>query len=161
MSSRSEFLADAVKSEGVQVLETGAIAVETGRHTGRSANSRFIVRDERTEQNVDWGDVNKAMAADIGSKFMADLERKLSDMKTYRVRGNIGPFALEVVTPSAWHAMFAENMFRTSSIKSISEAVKSTGISAENPIRIFHDPFTPASQYGITAPEDACILLDP
>jgi phosphoenolpyruvate carboxykinase (ATP) len=158
---RAEFLEDAICHKDVQLLESGAIAAATGKHTGRSANSRFIARDSETETNVDWGDVNKAMGREDATRFLTTIERKLSDQKTYKVKGFIGPFPLEVITPSAWHAAFADNMFRGLAIPSLTEQVRALGITANRPIRIFHDPMTPASQYGITAPEDACILLDP
>jgi phosphoenolpyruvate carboxykinase (ATP) len=40
------------------VVHMGAIATVTAPHTGRSPNDRFVVRDEVTEDVVDWGNVN-------------------------------------------------------------------------------------------------------
>ena len=45
------------KSEGV-LSSHGAMVVETGQHTGRSANDKFVVRDESTENEIWWGKVN-------------------------------------------------------------------------------------------------------
>ena len=39
----------------------GPLVVETGAHTGRSAQDKFIVRDAETEQSVWWGKSNKGM----------------------------------------------------------------------------------------------------
>ncbi len=37
----------------------GALVVTTGKHTGRSPNDKYIVKEPSTEKNVDWGKVNK------------------------------------------------------------------------------------------------------
>ncbi|MES2856768.1 MAG: phosphoenolpyruvate carboxykinase (ATP) [Bdellovibrionota bacterium] len=158
---KAKFLEEAIRNGEVQVLDSGAIAAQTGKHTGRSANSRFILKHPTTDAKIDWGDVNKPMSIETGEKFLSEIETKLSGMQTHLVKGFIGPFALEVVTPSAWHAAFADNMFRQQAVSSLTKQVESLGISPSKPIRIFHDPYTPASKYGITAPEDACVLLDP
>ena len=36
----------------------GAIAVNTGKFTGRSPKDRFIVKDDITSDSVWWGDIN-------------------------------------------------------------------------------------------------------
>ena len=46
-----------LKGEGT-LTDSGALAVNTGRFTGRSPKDRFIVCDEITEQKVWWGEVN-------------------------------------------------------------------------------------------------------
>src|SRR5258708_29107980 len=49
------------RGEGLVALD-GPLTVTTGKHTGRSANDKFIVRDDRSESRVNWGNVNKPMA---------------------------------------------------------------------------------------------------
>ncbi|GAY78613.1 phosphoenolpyruvate carboxykinase [ATP] [Sporolactobacillus inulinus] len=41
------------RNEGV-LLANGALAVSTGKYTGRSPKDRFIVSDEQTRDQVDW-----------------------------------------------------------------------------------------------------------
>ena len=41
----------------------GAIAVNTGKFTGRSPEDRFIVKDDLTENSVWWGPINKPFSA--------------------------------------------------------------------------------------------------
>src|SRR5690606_19072105 len=36
----------------------GPLVVRTGQHTGRSANDKFVVRDENTADELWWGKVN-------------------------------------------------------------------------------------------------------
>lgn len=158
---RVSFIEEAIRNGEAHLLASGALAVETGKFTGRAAASRFIVRDEVTETTIDWGDVNKPCDTEQARGFFTAIEKRLADRPTYRVRGFVGPFPLEVVTTSAWHAAFAENMFRTEPIMSLVDQTRSNMAGDRQPIRIFHDPMTPASAYGITSPEDAIILLDP
>ena len=43
--------------EGV-VTDSGSLAINTGKFTGRSPKDRFIVADEKTKDTVWWGDIN-------------------------------------------------------------------------------------------------------
>ena len=45
------------KTEGT-LSSTGALAVKTGKFTGRSPDDRYIVDDETTHNNIDWGKIN-------------------------------------------------------------------------------------------------------
>src|SRR3990172_1565950 len=45
------------KNEGI-LTATGSLSVKTGKYTGRSPDDRYIVFDDETHENVDWGKVN-------------------------------------------------------------------------------------------------------
>jgi len=47
--------------EGI-LAKDGPLVVETGKHTGRSAKDKFIVRDALTESTVWWGKTNVCRA---------------------------------------------------------------------------------------------------
>lgn len=51
------------RSEGL-MSEHGALVVETGKYTGRSAQDKFIVRDAETKDDVWWGPSNKPMTGE-------------------------------------------------------------------------------------------------
>ena len=38
--------------------DSGAIAINTGKFTGRSPKDRFIVKENLTEDKVNWGEIN-------------------------------------------------------------------------------------------------------
>jgi phosphoenolpyruvate carboxykinase (ATP) len=43
---------------------TGALTVNTGKYTGRSANDKFIVDTPSVHNDIDWGNGNVAMASE-------------------------------------------------------------------------------------------------
>jgi phosphoenolpyruvate carboxykinase (ATP) len=55
------------RAEGVLGLD-GQLVVATGKHTGRSPNDKFFVREPGSEQHIDWGATNKAID---GARFDA------------------------------------------------------------------------------------------
>lgn len=151
----SEFLHLAIdRQEGLQ-LKTGAFAVQTGQHTGRASNSRFVVEDTETKKLVDWGAVNRPFSLDLAKQVFSEIQRRLATKETFVVEGFSGPFALTVTTPSAWHAAFTCNMFRSVPLDIIPQS------DVGKTIQVYHDPHTPARDYGVDAPEDALIILDP
>ena len=54
----------AVRNGEGRLAKDGPLVVETGKHTGRSAKDKFIVRDAETEDTVWWGKVNVPMSAE-------------------------------------------------------------------------------------------------
>ena len=54
------------RGEGI-LAKDGPLVVATGKHTGRSANDKFFVRDETTEDTIWWGKTNKGMTPGSGS----------------------------------------------------------------------------------------------
>ena len=46
------------RNEGV-LTATGAVRATTGTYTGRSPKDKFIVKDDVTESDVNWGAVNQ------------------------------------------------------------------------------------------------------
>ena len=103
------------RGEG-RLANGGALVVETGVHTGRSAQDKFIVREPSSENEISWGAINKPFDAD---QFDALLERVQQHMAGREVfvqdcwAGAARDYRLgvRVVTEKAWHNLFARNMF--------------------------------------------------
>src|SRR5438477_4003784 len=61
------------------LAKDGPLVVRTGKHTGRSAKDKFIVRDAETDGTI-WWENNKAMSSDhfaaLKEDFFAALEAK-------------------------------------------------------------------------------------
>jgi phosphoenolpyruvate carboxykinase (ATP) len=106
----------AVRREEGLLAKDGPLVVRTGKHTGRSAQDRFIVRNSTTERTVWWGKTNVPMDGEafdrlhqdfleaLGGKdklFVADLYG--GSQPEYRVR-------VRVVNELAWHNLFIRTL---------------------------------------------------
>ena len=94
----------------------GALVVETGKHTGRSANDKFIVRDAETEDSVWWGKTNASMTSDQFAALKADFLTALGTRETLFVQDLFGGSQPEhrvnvrVINELAWHNLFIRTM---------------------------------------------------
>lgn len=104
-----------LRGEGV-LSNTGALAINTGEFTGRSPQDRFIVCDEKTENTVWWGDINKKFDAEKFDKLYDRITAYLTNREIY-VRDSYVcadeayRLNIRVVTETPWSNMFANNMF--------------------------------------------------
>ena len=94
----------------------GPLVVETGPHTGRSVNDRFIVRDDETRGTVWWGKANQPMEptyfAALKEDFLACLKTK-GDLWVQDLYGGSQPdhrVNVRVVTELAWHNLFIRTL---------------------------------------------------
>lgn len=103
------------RNEG-KLSADGPLVVETGPHTGRSAQDKFIVRDAETENTVWWGKTNKSMLpehfAALKEDFMAALKRR-EDLYVQDLFGGSQPehrVKVRVINELAWHNLFIRTM---------------------------------------------------
>ncbi|MGB0428027.1 MAG: phosphoenolpyruvate carboxykinase (ATP), partial [Flavobacteriales bacterium] len=66
-----------------QLTDTGALAIDTGRFTGRSPKDRFIVKDHITADAVWWGDINIPFEAANFDKLYNKMMSYLSGKTIY------------------------------------------------------------------------------
>ena len=103
------------RGEG-RLAKDGPLVVATGKHTGRSANDKFIVRDAETENTVWWGKTNKAMTPDHFQALKADFLDALKAKPTLFVQDLYGGSQPEhrvrvrVINELAWHNAFIRTM---------------------------------------------------
>ncbi len=99
-----------------RLAEGGALAVDTGAHTGRSPKDKFIVREPGSEERIWWGDVN----AEISEEHFEGLREKVAahigagDIYVVDAFAGADPkqrIAVRVVTNHPYHALFARTMF--------------------------------------------------
>ena len=100
-----------------QLLANGALAVTTGRRTGRSPRDRFIVYDDLTRSTVDWGVINQPFEPEALDKLW-DRVLDFVDRGESYYRGlmHVGAhpehyLPVQVTTQFAWHQMFANSLF--------------------------------------------------
>ncbi|SOB87530.1 phosphoenolpyruvate carboxykinase (ATP) [Sphingomonas guangdongensis] len=103
------------RGEG-RLAADGPLVVETGRHTGRSAQDKFIVRDAETDGTIWWGKSNKAMAPEAFANLKADFLAALAAKDTLFVQDLYGGSQkghrvhVRVVNELAWHNLFIRTM---------------------------------------------------
>lgn len=110
-------LEHAVAQRQGQLTTAGALVVLTGSHTGRSPQDKFIVDDAQSHDQVWWGTVNKPFTPAAYAALRERVIRHLSALTLYQQDLSAGAdaasaIALRLITPSAWHALFASNIFR-------------------------------------------------
>ena len=108
---------EAIGRGEASLAEGGALVVNTGVHTGRSANDKFFIREAESEGEIDWGPVNKAIAPDafeaVLAAHLASYEgRDLFVQDCFAGADPNHRLSIRVVTETGWHALFARNMFR-------------------------------------------------
>ena len=104
------------RREGL-LAHMGPIVVRTGYHTGRSPNDKFLVKEETSDKNIWWGKVNKSMTEEqynrLFAKMMAYIQGKdLYVEDCFVCADDKYRFPIRVITETAWHNLFARNMFR-------------------------------------------------
>jgi phosphoenolpyruvate carboxykinase (ATP) len=58
-----------IKADLGVISKGGALVVETGVHTGRSANDKFMVDEPSSRDNIWWGKVNSSISEENFNKF--------------------------------------------------------------------------------------------
>jgi phosphoenolpyruvate carboxykinase (ATP) len=98
------------------ITRDGAIVMNTGKHTARSANDKFVVREPSTEAHVWWGQYNRPFAPDKFNELFSRLQGFLQGRDVFVQDCYIGAdpeyrMPVRIITEHAWHSLFARNMF--------------------------------------------------
>lgn len=114
--STSLLYEEAIRRREGRLAHLGPLVVRTGHYTGRSPNDKFLVREPSSEDKIWWGEVNRPMEV---AQFEALRQRMLAYLQgkdlfvqdcfsgadpTYRL-------PIRIITETAWHSLFARNMF--------------------------------------------------
>ncbi len=104
----------AISRGEAKIAEGGALAVETGQHTGRSAADKFVVRDAQTQDRV-WWDNNKPMEPLKFDRLLADMleHARGKDLFVQDLFGGADEanrLSVRVVNELAWHSLFIRNL---------------------------------------------------
>jgi phosphoenolpyruvate carboxykinase (ATP) len=98
-----------------QIGNMGPFIVNTGKHTARAANDKFVVKEATTEAHIWWGKYNRPFSADKFSGVMNRLQAYLQDRDVFVQDCYVGAdpnhqLPIRIVTEYAWHSLFARNM---------------------------------------------------
>src|SRR5512132_3441364 len=68
-----------------RIAEGGPLAVDTGKHTGRSPLDKFIVREPSSERRIWWGDVNQPIEEAVYERLRDKVTAHLDERDLYVV----------------------------------------------------------------------------
>ncbi|MCO7175894.1 phosphoenolpyruvate carboxykinase (ATP) [Sporolactobacillus kofuensis] len=128
------------KNEGV-LASNGALCVTTGKYTGRSPKDKFIVKDELTENMIDWSR-NQSISDDVFNTLYRKLTNYLCIKKDrYVFRGFAGAdpehsLSIQIINEFAWQNLFCRQLFIEPSKVNLNQ---------------YHSPFTVLSVPGFKA----------
>ena len=103
------------RGEGI-LVSSGALAVWTGKYTGRSPKDRFLVKNGESENTVDWGPVNQPIEPEAFDKLEARVIDYLSKKEEiYCFDGYAGAdpryrVPVRVINEYAWHNLFIRQL---------------------------------------------------
>ncbi|HEY8990071.1 MAG TPA: phosphoenolpyruvate carboxykinase (ATP), partial [Candidatus Limnocylindrales bacterium] len=124
--STAELYEDAVRAGEGLIAAEGPLVVRTGKHTGRSPQDKFIVREPGSARKIWWGEVNRPIALEHYDRLRTRLMAYLADRPVYAQDCFIGAHpahrrSLRVYTETAWASIFARNLFRRPSAAELAE----------------------------------------
>ncbi len=113
--STPELYEHAIARKEAAITAGGALCARTGKHTARSPQDRFVIKDASTGKNVWWSDQNVAMDDEKFEALFRKVEFYLSKRDVYARDCYAGSdpknrLAVRVYTELAWHGLFASHM---------------------------------------------------
>jgi len=113
----SDLVSFALLREEGTLTEAGALAVNTGKYTGRSPKDRFIVSQESVEKLINWGNVNLPIEEKIFDNLYNKVCEYLSDKDLFVFDGYVGAveeyrLPIRVVNEFASEALLSNQLFR-------------------------------------------------
>lgn len=115
---RSFYIQETIRRGYGKLSKDGALIVETGKHTGRSANDRYIVESETTKDNVWWENNLSPMSPEVFAKLKEKVLGVLSREKDlYVTERSVGAHVdhnLSALTISTHpqYSVFTGHLFR-------------------------------------------------
>ena len=114
--SNEELIKAAIQNNEGVIASNGALTTQTGSRTGRSPNDRFIVKESSTENDIDWGVINKPFEESKFNPLWDRVKNYLDSQETYISHVHVGShidhyLPIKVRTETAWHGLFSKLIF--------------------------------------------------
>lgn len=99
-----------------RISHLGPVLVDSGVHTARAANDKFIVREATTEDHIWWGEYNRPYSSEKFNELFSRLQGFVQgrDLFVQDCFAGADPDyrkPVRIITEYAWHSLFARNMF--------------------------------------------------
>lgn len=114
----AELVEQALLRGEAQLTNKGALATLTGVRKGRSPGDRFIVEEPSTADGILWGTGHRAFAKEAFDELWDRVNDYLGARDRFVTQLHAGDHPehytpLRVVCETAWHSLFARNLFIT------------------------------------------------
>jgi len=98
------------------ISKLGPVVANTGKHTARSANDKFIVKEPNTDQHIWWGQYNRPFTVENFAEVFNRMQgfaqgRDLFVQDCFAGADPAYRMPVRIVAELAWHSLFARNMF--------------------------------------------------
>ena len=115
-SAPPSLVAESLRRREGRLSADGSLMVETGVHTGRSVQDKFVVDEPSVTADIWWGKINQRYAPEkfavLKSRVQAYLQgQELFTQDLYAGADPAHRVRVRLVTTFAWAALFARNMF--------------------------------------------------
>jgi phosphoenolpyruvate carboxykinase (ATP) len=109
-------VAESLRRNEGRLSVDGALMVETGVHTGRSVQDKFVADEPSVTNDIWWGKINQKMPVERFNAFKGRVQAYLQgqELFTQDLYAGADPehrVRVRLVTTQAWNALFARNMF--------------------------------------------------
>ncbi|MBT8228796.1 MAG: phosphoenolpyruvate carboxykinase (ATP) [Bacteroidia bacterium] len=103
------------RSEGT-LTHNGTLSIKTGKFTGRSPKDRYIVKDKKTENTVDWNEINQEISTEHYLNLKNDLIEYLNGKDLFIKDAGLcadkkHQINIRVIAEQPYSAQFVHNMF--------------------------------------------------
>jgi phosphoenolpyruvate carboxykinase (ATP) len=114
--STAELVDEAIRRGEGKLAVGGPLIVETGEHTGRSPNDKFIVREPSSESHVWWGPVNREFPRENFNRLLERARKHYHGKDLFVADCWVGAdpryrIGVRVINEHAWHNLFAQTLF--------------------------------------------------
>ncbi len=114
--SAPALVAESLRRNEGRLSADGALIVQTGVHTGRSAQDKFVVDEPSVRDEVWWGKVNRKLSPAHFATLKARVQTYLQDQElfTQDLYAGADPaqrVRVRLVSTGPWQALFARNVF--------------------------------------------------
>ncbi len=121
-----QLVKDIIKSGDGRLTDRGAVAVKSGKYSGRVPDDRFIVKDDATRDKVDWGPINHPTSPEIFGKLLEKMKRRMDGKDAYVFDGFVGAdtkhhLPIRVFNDRAWQNLFSSRLFIRPTEKELEE----------------------------------------
>ncbi|MEI9810325.1 MAG: phosphoenolpyruvate carboxykinase (ATP) [Bacteroidota bacterium] len=112
-----ELVQDVIRNGDGVLNDTGALVIKTGEFTGRSPKDKFIVKDETTENTVNWNEFNIPIESKYFDIIYQEIINHLGKRPELWVRDCYAcadpryRLNIRLINEKPWNNLFAYNMF--------------------------------------------------